>query len=351
MAPPQLARLKFLFFIFLSACASSPLQPPVDSLEQLFPNSSLYIQKNCHFASLQLKPLRSLPATYCLLTSDSVVMANPISLYAYEKNAFHFKWRINNFYAHHQLNVSEINDDVLTLNSEYVQVPGSKSVRYDELVVLNSEGHILKKFSFRKYFEKMKIVPVDWKNNWSIDGMSGKSVEKSHFNSFRELYKVSDGKKILTGYLAHSIHQEKTYILDKALKKVVRVLDFEYHRAHDVRQYNENELIFFLNENRMEQEPRQSKIEVYNMQTGQFRVLYQSDKIKRVYPFCGSVQVLADQKLFIHYNKCQAKFEGPDQNSYFEIVDLNKNTSHVMAATVWLQGNMAALVDELPPEP
>lgn len=353
MATPALSRLKFLFFILLSACATTTQVGPqvqVDSFEGLFPKNSAYIQKNCHFASILLEPLRSLPGIYCLLTPQAVVMANGDSIYAYDKNILNYMWQIKPFYAHHQLNLSEINDDILTMTSEYVLVPGAKAIRYDQLVVLNN-GRIIKKFSFKKYLKKMKIVPDNWNNNWSTDGMAGKSVEKTHMNSFREIYKISNGKKILTGYLAHSTHQQHTYILDKSLKKVVRVLDFTGHRAHDVRQYNENELIFFLNENTKDPEPRQSKIETYNMLTGEFKVLYQSKKVTKVYPFCGTVQVLNDKRLFIHYSKCTAELKDGDQSSYFEIVDLTQRTSHVINATDWLGGNTAAIIDELPPEP
>lgn len=348
MATPPLARLKFLCLIFLSACATQP-QPVLAPFDQWFSDKSVYIKKSCQFIDLNMNLQRALPALHCLPTPNGILMATRTSFFAFDNNLKNHLWKYDGFYVHHQLNTSEINDDILTLKSEYTQEADGRQLRNDVLVVLNKKGQIKKSFDFGSYFKKINADIPPAENNWTTDGLSGKSIEKSHFNSFRELYKTINGEKNQTGYLAFDAQQNKVYILDKNLKKVVRVLPFNTKRAHDVRQFSENELIYFLNEDSNEPLPRQSKIEIYDMRTDQTRVLYKSDQIKTVYRACGSVQQLPHNQLFIHYNRCKETLKGADQNSYFELVDLNTNTSRVAAAPVWLLGDGAYLLNQLPP--
>lgn len=291
--------------------------------------------------------LVALPGSYCLQKNTNMVIAKDNRLYEIDKN-HKTLWEVKPIFAHHQLNASEIDDSLLTMDSEYHKGDDGLLDRYDRLVVLNGSGRVIKSFSFRKYFKKMKIDPERWDNTWTLDGFQNDSFEKSHFNSFRELYKTVDGKKILTGYLANNNHQHKTYLLDEKLMKVVRELDFVKRKAHDVRQYSETELVFFLNENKGEAEPRQSKIETYDLVTDEIKILYQSDKVKHVYSFCGSVQPLPRQRLFINYNKCSVKMKETIDGSYLEMVDLTSKKSTVMRVPDWLIGNRIVVVDRIP---
>ncbi len=344
MPTPRLGRFKFIFFLILSGCATQPA--PTTTFQDWFPDKQVYLQKDCRFLSPSLDLLKALPGTYCLQRKNSTVIANLNRLYEMD-NDLKILWELKPILAHHQLNGSEIDDTLLTMDSEYHQ--GDDGLyRYDRLVVISGSGRIIKTFSFQKYFKKIKFVPDSWGNGWTTDGYQNKSFEKTHFNSFRELFKTVDGQRVLTGYLAYSTQQNKAYLLDEKLKNVVRVLGFGHRSAHDVRQYSETELIFFLNIDTEDAEPRQSKIATYDLVSNEIKVLYQSDKVKNVYPYCGSVQPLPQRRLFISYSTCMANMKEPSSGSYVEMVDLTTKKSTVIRAPDWLIGNGTEIVDRIP---
>lgn len=344
MATQRSRRPLFLFFFLISAC-TTPHQAAT-SFDSWF-EKPVYIQKGCYYLTTRLAPVKSLPGGYCQPIREGAVLTGNTKLFALDRKLNRL-WEISPFYNHHQFNASEVDDTLLALYSEYESAIKPRPIRYDGLAVISSQGKILKSFSFLKYLKKQKVSSYTAVNNWSIDGFQNITDEKTHFNSFREIYKTIDGKRKLSGYVAHSNIQSAFYILDPALQKVVRIIDTDGRHIHDVRQYNENELIFFTNENTKEPLPHYSKIETYNLLTNQFQVLYQSDVVKILYPYCGSVQPLPFNRLFINYSQCTAKLSDSHDGSLFEMVDLSTRKSTVLPADPNLVSIGADIVEQLP---
>lgn len=343
-----LSQLSLFFGLLISGCVTNPPLPS-SSFDEWFLGQRAYIQKECSFLSTRLELVKALPGTYCLLRGRNIVIGHQDRLYEINEK-LQILWEIKPIYVHHQLNSSQVDNSLLTIESEYSHrsAPSPSLVRYDKLIVLSNKGKIIKSFSLMKYMKKNKMDSGDWNNNWTVDGKQKKSIEKTHVNAFRELYTTVNDQKVLSGYIAYCNQQRLAFIFDTKLKKIVRTLNFKNRSIHDIRQYNENELIFFLNENPDEPEPRKTRIETYNLVTNEINVLYQNNLIKAVYPYCGSVQPLPRDRLFIRYSTCNAKFDDPNVTSYFEMVDLKTMKSTLLPAAQWQLGNSSSIIDHLP---
>ncbi len=341
-----------LFLLLLSLSCTSKIPKtttPVADLSAWFdPQKKTYIQSGCTLFNLRLEPIGNMPGHYCILKSNgSTLFGLTDHLYHYDNNKY-LIWEIKDFYVHHQLNLSETSDNILTINSIYKKDLKYNWLRYDELVVLNSKGKKIKTFSFYDYLTKNKIQTQLRENSWSTDGFQNKSHEHTHINSFREIYSTVSGKKILTGYFSYCANQQKIFYFDKELKKIKRMIGMPTRLIHDVKQLTENTLIYFLNHDSADLEPRHSRIETFNLITNEFKILYQNNNIIDTFPYNSSVQILGDDRYFIFYHvSSSAKGREKKTTSYMELIDLKNKKMQLFPLEKWLYGANALVIDNL----
>lgn len=337
---------------FLAACSTSAptVRSPI-TFDSLIAETDkpMYFQKSCRYFSTDLKVLRALPGQYCAETENGIAIADSNGIVSMGSN-LKPRWRVKKFYTHHQLNESEVGTELLALNSVYS--PGGRArdltpIRHDRLTVLNKRGKIIKNFNIEKYITEKSDIQIR-KNDWTADQFNKNSFEATHINSFRELFSEADGVRTLTGYVTYDLQHEKVIILDAGLKNVVRAIDFHGRVIHDVRQYGENVLIYFLNENIEEPMPRQSKIETYNLLTNEFKTLYQSENVKIVYSNCGAVVPIEKKYLFINYSRCKVDATNAPTTSYFEMVNLATQQSVLAQSEKEIFGTGVSVVRQLP---
>lgn len=306
-----------------------------------------FIKTTCTYLSLSGEVVARLPGNQCqLYPDDTRVIGHSDVLYAEDKMKRQI-WEIKKFYSHHQIKISEINDDLLTMNSLYTQHPKYIWMRSDQIVVVTKDGRISKSFSFLDYYRKTRFASVPRKNTWSTDSYQNISYERTHINSFSEIYTVKNDRKILTGYVAYCAHLKKLYVFDTELKNIVKVIDMKGRAAHDVQQYSENELIYFLNFKSEEKQTR-SRIEILDLKNEKFKKLYVNKSFKQHFAACGSVQTLPGHQLFVFYSSCSPLQKNRVERSYFELVDLKTLKNEILSVGDWPWRQSAYLVNSAP---
>jgi hypothetical protein len=223
------------------------------------------------------------------------------------------------FYLSHTISKSVINDEYLTLESEYDKDPEVGLARYDKPVVI-SKGKIIKSFSFLKYFKAHPSErPILKTNTWTNEGNKGKSVEFTHGNSLKELTKMKNGKPELTGYVYFSNHERNLYYFDRDLKKITYTFVAQ-RRLHDVQPYDEENLIAYNNA----VGPYLGAIVLINMKRNTVKSIYRFTEARQYSEGCSSVQSFPG-KLFIVHSQCGN--QQPNQVLNLEFVDLRSGKS------------------------
>lgn len=230
---------------------------------------------------------------------------------------------------HHQLSQSIFNSNLLSIDSQYYPHKKYKNVRYDVLALFNEQGKKIKSFNFYNYFKKLNkknLTPT--LNIWTTDHHKNNSYEMNHINSFKELYSGSGTNKKLTGYVAHCNFQNVIYILNPELTEIVRTIELKQKLVHDVQPYNENQLIYYMNQDASAPPPQLSSIELYDLKENKFSTLYQIKSLEVSSLACSSVQLFGTDKLLITHSKCLPRKGVDDALGYFfEYVDLTQNKS------------------------
>lgn len=231
------------------------------------------------------------------------------------------KWKFAPSAVHHTFQKSPLTGDYLTLNSEYVTTDKTELYRYDDLLVLSSDGKLKKVFKFRNYIKKHpKEFPLT-DATWDIgEDQTFTIKEHTHGNSFAETWKTVHGKKKLTGYVFFSNSEKRIYFLDEALKKVMSIIDAG-RNLHSVHEYDDNTLIAYGNAARNDDA---GAIYLIDIQKKTFKELYKFLSPKQASHACSSVQALPGDRLFIVHSKCDEKI---DVHAYIEFVDLHSGKS------------------------
>lgn len=349
----------FLYLVCLSSCVSKitsgqgvlfqseSRQEVFDRL--VYPFSGKYIKIGCNYYNLKFEKIATIPgAMYCEVDShgNSIVGIND-RIYA-EDLSHNVLWSRNLFYVNHQIHQSVLNENLLTIQSSYKPDQQNRLIRYDTLTVIGQNGKIVKSYRFYDYFKKQKSQDILLPNNWTPDAYRDISFEKTHINSFAELYKMRKGKKFLTGYVAYCLLLNKIFVFDHKMKKILKTIDVDSRRIHDVKQLKEGHLIYFLNSFGAEIE-RRSRVETLNLNTSEIETLYENKSLPYAFEACGSVQVLPDSYLLIAYSYCGLRKKlNPSKHSFLELVNLKTKKSELIELHDNIAGERAYFVDKLP---
>jgi hypothetical protein len=313
--------------LLLPGCASKQNAPAskLSDIETLPP----HLVYNCNIDDLRGNILYRLPGESCVFFSDgSVIASSGKKLTAYDKK-LKIKWSKDFTYLHHTFRKSEVADELLMLESQLDR--GRKSGRRsDVMVVTDLNGHTLKKANFNALLldlenfnpETMAAQEAHWVD--AVFKINKPIFEKSHVNSFYELSKTVDGKKIHTGYVINCYFKRKIFLLDKELKKIVHVIDTGGRGLHDVHQLNDNQLIFYQNNNPNAKGANQSTITGYDLQRKIFFEIY-TPVSGVTAPFCSSVQVLGEHRLLVTHSNCADATK--TSRALLEYADLNNKKS------------------------
>ena len=272
---------------------------------------------DCKIYDLDGALVRRIPGWYCIFLENGVsLVSDGNTLEKYDKN-FKKLWT-QPIPVNHQIAISELNDHILTISNEY-ETRGNKTLRTDKVLILSDEGKILKSFSFKDYARSHPGNPMIL-NDWTEDKFHGKSYEETHINSFKEIIKTENNKKILVGYVAYCLKDQRIYFLDPELKSITRVLSSGGRSLHELHQISESELIYY--QNQVDSEPHKlSSVGIFNLKTETFSTLYEN-KDPHLFSFaCSSVQELPGNKLFIFHSSCRDRWT--PHSGALEFVDLN----------------------------
>lgn len=319
-------------FLVLTSCRHKPIQSltPITNDENLS-LTDYSILANCVLYNSKGEFIRFLNGALCLIESNgNTFIYKHDSLGYYNKN-FDLIWDKESLLLHHQLKFSYDTKSLLSISSAYTPDKKLKQIRHDNLLVLNRNGQLLKKFDFKKYHKKNKTDKSPYINNWSTDGNKDKSHEITHINSFSEITSLHSNVQKLTGYVAHCNLQRKIYILNDQLTQVVETIDTGLLNIHDVQPYKQGQLLFYLNENSSDAIPRLSSIAVYDLNTKKLSTLYGPFNEQLSSQACSSVQVLPNDYLFILHSKCLPKNKNKSfEDFYFELVNLKTKKNRIL---------------------
>lgn len=312
-----------------TSCKSTPTVtpaiPPVSSPEEaefitefVRDLNFTHMAFNCHVFNIHGKKIATFNGGNCWFESTGHVAVGSSGIIYKMNEKTDILWKIKPLYPHHTFSKSVFADNYLTLNSEYLMSPEYGQVRYDELLVLNDEGKIIKNFKFSEYDKKHPLPRPPTDNKWTIDKV-GPSKEFSHGNSFKEISEIKNGKPVLGGYVYSSVLERKIYFLDRHLKKIIGIIDASELRLHDIQQYSQNKLIAYGNS--YDGDPF-GAIYLIEIKKKSFETLYKFTDKRQASPACSSVQFLPGGKLFIVHSKCKEEKGEGFNDSYAEFVNL-----------------------------
>lgn len=341
--------------LLLIACAGKPVSEKPLTIEKnklavekfMLEVGQPYIWYGCYLGKYNGSQ-KGAPGEFCVFeqNGDTIVYQNGY-LKKFDRK-FMPLWSSTKHFLHHDLKRSEIDGHELLGMSSVYEENAKKLIRYDKLIVFGKHGQVKKSFNFENYYYQLPRgkKPEASDNGWTTDGFQNKSYELGHINSFSELYKTVASKKVLTGYLANCIANRKIYLLDKNLKKIVRVIETGTRIIHSISQYDEHQLIYYLNFNTEDPLPRYSSVGLFDMTTQKYRTLYANKSVLLSTQACGSVQKLPLNRLFIVNSHCLNKplLEGQARD-YLEFVDLNSGEVLTVAVETKLMLNHAALTN------
>lgn len=228
-------------------------------------------------------------------------------------------WIKKGTHFHHVFKKSQFRDEILTIASEYLSMPEWPSVRFDELVVMDRKGKILKNFKFSKYDQTNPFPRPPPDDSWSTEKKGAK--EFTHGNSFSELWANKNGKKIHTGYLFYGAQEASIYLLNKSLDKVTAKIPVPERHLHSVQQFNEKQFIAYGNSGGRN---GAGGILLIDMKTGAVQEIHKFTDKRQGTIACSSVQILPDNLLFIAHSNCG---DTTAKTTFAEYLDLKTGKS------------------------
>ncbi|MGZ3692349.1 MAG: hypothetical protein ACXVAX_12655, partial [Pseudobdellovibrio sp.] len=224
------------FLVLLFSCQSKVTAPPApesgskttDLLHEAALKYGLtHIAIHCRMYDLDGKKIIDFRGNMCLFMPDGktlvynhgqLVLLTPEMRIIWEKK----------YNLQHQLSRSIFDDNYLSVASTYTPDKKYGFIRYDELVIINPQGKKIKSYNFADYIKSipdfMTVPPIP--NKWTNDKYLNKSYERTHVNSFYELYSYENSRKVLIGYVANCFALQTVFIFDKNLK-LKKAIDFD----------------------------------------------------------------------------------------------------------------------------
>lgn len=306
-----------LLLIFLHSCTFLKENPPLKKIE----NDGYKITIGCDIYDLYGKLLVTFPGDQCVFFEDgSHVSYNPVLQELSKYDSFlKKKWTVK-LHVHHGITVTQENN-LLIKTSGFYPYNGKKNVRFDELILLNQEGKTLGRFSFYETIKelnnvkKSQIVKTDWDRNISFE------YEATHLPSVYEvLYPMKKEDRLFAakGSFLVSLNTSFSgiYVLSSDLSEIQK---FTYvltkHTFHDLQQYSETEVVYFLNnfQSNPQNDGEKAKVVVQDI----YKKIYTHEFDLNLYAsYGGGVQVLSPDLFMIS-----------DVNSQFGDLNLGINNS------------------------
>ncbi len=175
------------------------------------------------------------------------------------------QWTIKGYF-HHQINLAQNGKIILALSSKVKTVNG-KRIRFDKLLRINFNGHVVSEFDMSKY----PLIFKPWEGKMKNDNEEEVDGEASHFNSFYEIpnNKISIANSAFSpGHLIANSLIYGIFIFDSALNKILRQFKYENsnnHTVHDVQVEKDGFLLIYNNKNKNNKNLSLfSSIDVYN---------------------------------------------------------------------------------------
>ncbi|MBC7711775.1 MAG: hypothetical protein H7177_00450 [Rhizobacter sp.] len=283
---------RFTFMAILLQISSCSLN------SQLISNTDYYYKLGCRIFNNSGDLVRWYPGNTCYFEPDGhLLMYVPTfkNLYYIDKD-LKVIWT-QPIQSHHQINKTK-NGDYLILSSELKNYQGKK-VRFDNLLRINAAGITVAHFSFYEHVRELnsyldknesQLAIYDWDKEASEYG----DFEYSHANSFYEISENAKSEKyneLATGNLiVNSINYNRTLILDKDLKTILKVIRFPTQMSHDVQITKDGDFIFF--NNFTDQTPPKSRVEIWTYPELKLKWAYQRSSPDFFSPTRGGVQLL-----------------------------------------------------------
>ncbi len=220
----------------------------------------LHLTNGCRIYTMTGKQLRSFPGFMCLFFDNgNFISASETHIRLINKNS-EVVWEVPGSF-HHQMNLSNDGQRIMTLDSVIVETPKGK-MRADVPTIISLDGKVLYRVSAEEIMKQTKQLSLDFYLNPELVRKFGVHQEISHFNSIYEIPKITarnvpayikEGNIIVNG-LSLGIH-----ILSPDMKTVLHQTRFpssDYHWVHDVKVKENGNYLFY---NNMDAEPSRNR--------------------------------------------------------------------------------------------
>ena len=323
---------------FLASCASSPAIPLAGQTEKatllqnyMKSHKGEFLQADCKVFNSDLSIVLDLPGDLCIFNPDgSTVIAKATKLQKYDSQ-FRLIWE-HDIKINHQMKLSTRANHYLAIDSRYKPFSQDSYLRYDALNLIASDGKIVKSFDFStpsifsKFIEKQKPGI----NGWTADGFAGRSYEKTHVNSFSEIYALDKTQKKLVGYIAASAAPTFIAVFDANLKPT-KFIDLNNVKIHDIQQSETKLDRFLFYINYLDPNVTQSAIGSISLEDPVPQIYYQNSKQNVYAESCSSVDVLSDSQLLVlHSNSSNFGLVAERTSAKIEFVDLKTHQSELI---------------------
>ena len=212
-----------------------------------------HLVNGCKIHSLSGIQIKRIPGHYCQFLDNGDFLSMTVNTLKYIRSNGAVKWSLDGKHFHHQLNLSEDRQRVLTMASVEKEIKGIR-YRVDQFFVYDiNDGKVLFQADADQIIESSGVNPTTYKGGFPANIFSA-SDEYSHFNSFYEIPAFTPTRAthpaIRKGnYIINSIGLG-VMVLDSNLKKVLFHKQFRQsynHNVHDVQVTGRGTLIAFVN--------------------------------------------------------------------------------------------------------